>query len=675
MPLAPSPAARVSLISFLVLVLELALIREVPSEVRAIAYFTNLLLFASFFGLGLGCILRPSPKLDWLLPIGLLLIAGFIALARGIVVYEASKSVHFWIAHDRASDSPAVRIPLLLAALLAFVFAALPFITLGRALGAAMDALPRLRAYGWDLGGSLAGSVLFSLSAWAGLPPWAWIMAVAVTWAAVFVTRWPQRVVLLAAAVAFGWLSQGPHPARWSPYTFVQYESKPDQLTVWVNSSFHQSAVNFTDPSPRFQPISDKLRRKFSVPYEAYREKHDGKTPERVLILGAGTGNDVSIARLQGVKHITAIEIDPVILDLGRRFSPNRAYDAHNVTAIVDDARHFLSTTDQSFDLVLFGTLDSQSLLSGHANLRLENYVYTAECFAQVRDRLVPGGMMAAYYSVYQTWFQARIAATVRRAFGPSTELLRYEDAALFNTIVLGTSDERVPVGLAPDPEGELSSTDDWPFIYMEHPTIPGLYLGLFGALSLLIAGVYVHLRRRHRAAEAPPALFLLGVGFTLTEAAAVVRLALVFGTTWVVSAVVFSAVLLTVFLANLAVLRGWAPRPRIAWAGVIGSLLVNYMFPLEILLGLDPLARLAIATVLVGTPFFFAGLCFSRLFEGRPSAAYALGLNLIGAMAGGILEYASMLTGMRDVWLLATLVYLLALLSHSRAPQTVRPQ
>ncbi len=44
---------------------------------------------------------------------------------------------------------------------------------------------------------------------------------------------------------------------------------------------------------------------------------------------------------------------------------------------------------------------------------------------------------------------------------------------------------------------------------------------------------------------------FFLGVGFSLMESAAIVRLALAFGTTWVVSAVVFAAVLLTVFLAN----------------------------------------------------------------------------------------------------------------------------
>ena len=65
---------RIGLVSFVVLTLELALIRQLPGEVRAISYFTNLVLMASFFGLGLGCIVPWRPKLQWLLPGGLLLV-------------------------------------------------------------------------------------------------------------------------------------------------------------------------------------------------------------------------------------------------------------------------------------------------------------------------------------------------------------------------------------------------------------------------------------------------------------------------------------------------------------------------------------------------------------------------------------------------------------------------
>ena len=63
-PLLPSPAWRIAAVSSIVLILELAFIRQIPAEVRVISYFTNLVLMAAFFGLGLGCILQRQRTLS-----------------------------------------------------------------------------------------------------------------------------------------------------------------------------------------------------------------------------------------------------------------------------------------------------------------------------------------------------------------------------------------------------------------------------------------------------------------------------------------------------------------------------------------------------------------------------------------------------------------------------------
>ena len=48
--------------SFLVLFLEIALIRWMPAYVRLLAYFSNFILLATFLGGGLGCLLAgPAP--------------------------------------------------------------------------------------------------------------------------------------------------------------------------------------------------------------------------------------------------------------------------------------------------------------------------------------------------------------------------------------------------------------------------------------------------------------------------------------------------------------------------------------------------------------------------------------------------------------------------------------
>ena len=53
----------IAMVAAFILILELAFIRQIPAEVRAIAYFHNLILMASFFGLGLGCILQKTTDL------------------------------------------------------------------------------------------------------------------------------------------------------------------------------------------------------------------------------------------------------------------------------------------------------------------------------------------------------------------------------------------------------------------------------------------------------------------------------------------------------------------------------------------------------------------------------------------------------------------------------------
>jgi hypothetical protein len=210
-------------------------------------------------------------------------------------------------------------------------------------------------------------------------------------------------------------------------------------------------------------------------------------------------------------------------------------------------------------------------------------------------------------------------------------------------------------------------ATDDWPFVYLEQPTIAPIYLESFAMLVLLIAVIALVVRKLYPNEPARPEFFLLGLGFTLVESAAVVRLSLLFGSTWVVNAVVFASVLAMIFSANAAVLKQRAPRLGHAWIGVFVTLAINALFPLELLLSAPTLPRVAAAAVLVGIPMFYAAVCFSRLFARERATGLALGVNLVGAMAGGGLEYLSMIAGMGAIWWLAVAVYMTALLASRR--------
>jgi hypothetical protein len=287
-----------------------------------------------------------------------------------------------------------------------------------------------------------------------------------------------------------------------------------------------------------------------------------------------------------------------------------------------------------------------------------------------VKKILKPGGMLATYYSVPKPWFFKRIYSTVASAFPNALQIYMTEDHYLFNTIIMAAKDDPSFVS-APEMDSEVKtvkpSSDDWPYIYLRYPTVSNLYLEVFALIGVLIALIFLLLRRLEKSTQLHLDFFFLGVGFSLMESAAVVRLALAFGTTWVVSAVVFASVLLTVFFANY--LLGLKPNIRIsfAWISLLVCLSINFFFPVQVLLEFSFPLRVLGAALLIGAPVFFAGIIFSKLFNQEPEVGFPFGMNMIGAMTGGSIEYLSMLIGMKNIWLVLLGIYFLAHWCHRR--------
>src|SRR5437763_7542310 len=96
-----------------------------------------------------------------------------------------------------------------------------------------------------------------------------------------------------------------------------------------------------------------------------------------VLIVGAGSGNDVAVALASGARHVDAVEIDPVIQRLGYEHHFNRPYQDPRVSVHISDGRAYLDQTSRRYDLILFALPDSLTLLSGQGNLRLESFLFT----------------------------------------------------------------------------------------------------------------------------------------------------------------------------------------------------------------------------------------------------------------------------------------------------------
>ena len=106
---------------------------------------------------------------------------------------------------------------------------------------------------------------------------------------------------------------------------------------------------------------------------------HLDRRADDVLIVGAGNGNDVAVALAEGAQHVDAVEIDPVLQQLGREHHPSHPYQDPRVTAHIDDGRAFLERTDQPLrpDPVRAARLADPVRRPG--SLRLENYLFTTE--------------------------------------------------------------------------------------------------------------------------------------------------------------------------------------------------------------------------------------------------------------------------------------------------------
>ncbi len=669
-------AARLAAYSFLILFFELALIRYLPANVRVFSFYINFVLIAAFVGMGAGLLaVRHVERLRWLFLLLTVLVLGLAYwFANVFVRAPVDPDEYLWAIY--ATTSPTVtQLGILPTVTLLFATCALFFVPLGALVGEEFDRFRPLVAYSLNVGGSLAGILAFALVSFIGTPPWIWF---AVGFAVLVLSsiHRPSYAIAVAAvatvAVVGLVVERERENERWSPYYRIDwYEVGEGHSVINVNGSLHLTAVDFSPPSRAANDWVDALWRQYRTPY-ALVEKMDD-----VLVLGSGAGNDVSVLLELGAKNIDAVEIDPEIVALGRELNVQQPYADSRVTVHVTDARAYLKQTDRRYDLVVFGTLDSQTLLSGMSSVRLDNYVYTAEGLAAARDVLAPDGALVMLHMSHRPYISAKIHRLLSDAFGDPPHTLHWEGTSLFNYAFIAGNWRCVPevCDLFREygaPEEALVPTDNWPYLYLSRPTLPAHYIkALIAALGFAVVLVLAA-GGRAMGGGADLQMFLLGLGFLLLETKSVTEMSLLFGSTWQVNLLVFSSILIVILLANGWVLARKDIPLRPILIGLLVSLALGYLVPVGALAGGSIAWEWIVGGALVGLPIFFSALVFARLFKGRAHPVRALGYNVLGAAVGGVLEYSVMLVGVKNLYLLAAIAYALVWVLSER--EALRP-
>jgi hypothetical protein len=524
--------------------------------------------------------------------------------------------------------------------------------------------LPPLRAYSLDIAGSCTGVLAFMAVSALELPAWAWFVAGALLMALASPSGMVRTIgtapVLLCALLAFQ-LDQnllampgfgGEKEVHWSPYQRVEYAGAPHRM-LYVNGIGHQVIM----------PPDILARSLYQRPY-AYRASRGLPPYRRVLVIGAGSGNDVAAALGNGAERVDAVEIDPVIARIGRAHHPAGPYDDPRVHLAIGDGRAFMTAAKGPYDLVVFALTDSIVKVSAVAQLRLENYLFTTESVARAHALLSDDGDIVLYNNYRTDVILAKNVLLFERGMGRSPEMLFRSGGT---AMMVAGRQTGAPAPASRQGVNLDATTDDWPFPYLARRSLPDLYFkamaGVTGFVALLVLALRSSAGERRAPLTLRLAFLLMGTAFLLLETKGVIQFSLLFGTTWLNSSLVFLAVLALVLLANRLAPALPADRTiNVAYVLLIVFALLGVLLRLDTLLAIgNPVLRFLAAAVVVFAPVFFANIMFSVAFRDRSVPEHLFGWNLVGATLGGVIEYTSMAVGYTALAWVVAVCYTLA--------------
>ncbi len=647
---------RLVLGSALMLFLELALIRWLGSNIVHLSYFSNFVLLGSFLGIGIGFLVS---RRRWsLIPVAPVLLALLVLGVRLFPVsLDRTGSDVIYFTSLTATGPPAWLVLPLVFVLVAVVMAG-PAEIVGRCFAE----LTPLSAYRWDLVGSLVGISLFTALSFLWAPPVVWGVLVGAAFL-VLVPGFKRAVAGVSAGVLVGILLVESTAAgtSWSPYYKVTTREvvpdNPDYVDIAVNGIPHQLMA----PA---QWKLDQGEQQYSTPYLRIKDN----ALDDVLIVGAGSGSDVAITLSKGATRVDAVDIDPRIMQIGEERNPDRAYQSPRVTRHVNDGRAFLQSTDQQYDLILFALPDSLTLVSGASQIRLESFLFTDRAIEEAREHLKPDGAFAMYNYYRESWLIDRLAGTAASVFGHAPCVDTFAGAQAVVTVAVDPDHQQCASSYRASGPVIAPATDDRPFLYFKGDGFPRMYLWAIAAMLFVSAVALRLLGGSFRSMRPYADLFFMGAAFLLLETKNVATFALLFGTTWLVNALVFAGVLVVVLAAVETTRRVRTPSLPVVFAGIAASLAIAYAVQPDWLLGLPFAPRLVVAVLLAFLPIYLANIAFAKRFSESGDSRAAFAVNILGAIVGGCLEYAALLTGYGNLLLVVGGLYLLAFVLKPRS-------
>ncbi|MFH1541188.1 MAG: hypothetical protein ABID79_04980 [Elusimicrobiota bacterium] len=639
-------------ISFVALFLQIACIRWFNSNIVMLSYFSNFVLLACFLGLGAGILLAPK-KTNFIILFPSIFLILCVIFWKVIIRLTINSDISvYFTASGFAKGVPLYNASAWWFLPIVFIFTTVMFVSIGQEVGRAFSGIKPLAAYIVNICGSIFGVGLFTAISFFNSSPFLWF---AIAFLCLLPTLFRKQffyfniLIVVLSSLFILMISQG---AVFSPYYRIDAISN----VVIVNGIPHQTILN----------IDKEFANSYKFPYELV------KNPKKVLILGAGTGNDVAVALSNGAEKIDAVEIDPVIVEIGKQH-PNKPYQNKKVKIFNDDARAFLKKSDERYDLVVFALIDSLTVFSQFSSVRLENFVFTKDAFEDVQKHLTDDGVVVIYNQFRKVWIVERLSKMLEETFDKKTIIYNEQEKEQFAVLFNGPGIEKINF----PKEAELfsnqktplfstsnyqikSTTDNWPFLYLEKPAIPMHYIiAIF--VILFFAGLLVFISS-NTSYNINNHFFFLGCGFMILETSAIIRMAMLFGSTWIVNSIVIMAVLVMSLFSAYVTSRFSPNNNKKFYIYLFLMIILNILIPLKTFLIFPYYPKIVLSSLLLFLPIYFSGVIFATSFSKSENSLSALGSNLIGAMFGGCLEYISLKYGYSSLMFLLLGIYLVSI-------------
>ena len=308
--------------------------------------------------------------------------------------------------------------------LLTYTAATLPFVLSGICVSALLtagrDAIGRL--YGFDLLGAALGAiaVIPVIDAF-GAPSGVLVAAVAAGGSGLLLVareRGPVRLfsagtwILLLATWAFslgspalalrfakGHVEENVLFEGWNSFSRVTASPKGGGAIIRIDSG----AATRIYPASRYPMISADIHS------AAMRLRPNGD----ILIIGPGGGMEVATAATLGLRTITGVELNPLVVELAtRRFRrvAGGLYDRDNVQILTGEGRHFVRRSQQRYDVITLTLVDTWAATAAGAFSLSENNLYTVEAFTSYLSHLRDDGIL----SITRWYFPKRPRESLR---------------------------------------------------------------------------------------------------------------------------------------------------------------------------------------------------------------------------------------------------------------------